>query len=58
MINELGRCPTSPENVYFTKNEQASIAVFTAGFYFTHAGHNLIKLKLYNNLIKLKLYHN
>ena len=46
MINELGRCPTSPENVYFTKNEQASIAVFTAGFYFTHAGHNLIKLKL------------
>ena len=49
MINELGRRPTSPENVYFTKNEQASIAVFTGGFYFTHAGHNLIKLKTFKN---------
>ena len=49
MINELGRCPTRSENVYFGKNEQASIAVFTAVFCFTHAEHNLIKLKLYNN---------
>ena len=49
MINELGRCPTRSENVYFANNEQASIAVFTAVFCFTHAKHNLIKLNLYNN---------
>ena len=49
MINELGRCPTSSENVYFAKDEQASMAVFTAVFCFTQAEHNLIKLKLYNN---------
>ena len=34
--------------VYFANNEQASIAVFTAVFCFTHAEHNSIKLKLYN----------
>ena len=34
----------------FPNNERASIAVFTAVFCFTHAKHNLIKLKLYNNL--------
>ena len=49
MINELVSSPTRSENVYFTKNEQASIAVFTAVFCFTHAEHHLIKLKLYNN---------
>ena len=49
MINELGRCPTRSENVYFANNEQTSIAVFTAVFCFTHAEHNLIKLKLCNN---------
>ena len=27
MINELARSPTRTENVYFGKNEQASIAV-------------------------------
>ena len=48
MINELGRCPTRTENVYFANDEQASIAVFTAVFCFTHAKRNLIKLKLYN----------
>ena len=48
MINELGRSPTRLENVYFANNEQASIAIFTAVFCFTHAEHNLIKLKLYN----------
>ena len=48
MINELGRCPTRSENVYFANNEQASIAVFTAVFCFTYAEQNLIKLKLYN----------
>ena len=37
MINELARFPTRSENVYFAKNEQASIAVFTAVFCFTHA---------------------
>ena len=49
MINELGRCPTRSENVYFANNEQTSIAVFTAVFCFTHAQHLLIKFKLYNN---------
>ena len=49
MINELARFPTRSDNVYFANNEQASIAVFTAVFCFTHAKHHLIKLKLYNN---------
>ena len=49
MINELVSSPTRSENVYFANNEQASIAVFTAVFCFTHAEHHLIKLKLYNN---------
>ena len=49
MINELVGSPTRSENVYFVNNEHASIAVFTAMFCFTHAEHNLIKLKLYNN---------
>ena len=49
MINELARFPTRSDNVYFANNEQASIAVFTAVFCFTHAEHHLIKLKLYNN---------
>ena len=46
MVNELARCPTRSENDYFVNNKQASIAVFTAVFCFTHAEHNLIKLKL------------
>ena len=49
MINELTRFPTRSDIVYFANNEQASIAVFTAVFCFTHAEHHLIKLKLYNN---------
>ena len=49
MINELVGSPTRSENVYFANNEQASIAVFTAVFYFTHAEHHLIKLKLCGN---------
>ena len=50
MINELSRSPTRSENVYFANNEEASIEVFTAAvFCFTHAEHNVIKLKLYNN---------
>ena len=49
MINELAGSPTRSENVYFANNEQASIAVFSAVFCFTHAEHHLIKLKLYNN---------
>ena len=49
MINELADSSTRSENVYFAKNEQASIAVFTAVFCFKHAEHRLIKLKLYNN---------
>ena len=46
MINELAVFPAISENVYFANNEQASIAVFTAVFGFTHAEHHLIKLKL------------
>ena len=49
MINEIARFLTRLENAYFVNNEQASIAVFTAVFCFTHAEHHLIKLKLYNN---------
>ena len=49
MIDELAGSPTRSENVYFANIEQASIAVFTAAFCFTHAEHHLIKLKLYNN---------
>ena len=45
MINELARFTTRSDNVYFANNEQASIAVFTAVFCFTHAEHHLIKLK-------------
>ena len=44
MINELAGSPTRSENVFFANNEQASIAVFTAVFCFTHAEHHLIKL--------------
>ena len=49
MISELTGSPTISENAYFGNNEQASIAVFSAVFCFTHAEHYLIKLKLYNN---------
>ena len=49
LINKLGRCLTRLDNVYFANNEQASLAVFTAEFCFTHAENNLIQLKLYNN---------
>ena len=49
IINEPGSRPTRSGNVYFANNEQASLAVFTTGFCFTYAKHNLIKLKLYNN---------
>ena len=46
MINELARFPTRSDNVYFSNNEQASIAVFAAVFCFTLVEHQLIKLKL------------
>ena len=49
MINELAPSPARSENVYFANDKQASIAVFTAVFCFTHPEHHLIKLKLYNN---------
>ena len=50
MINELTGSPNRSENVYFANNEQASIVVFTAFFFFfTHIEHHLTKLKLYNN---------
>ena len=49
IINELRRCPTRSYNVYFANNGQVSLAVFTAVFCFTHAEHDLTKLKLYCN---------
>ena len=49
IINEAGDCSTRSDNVYFIKNKQASLEVFTAAFYFVHAEHNLNKLQLYNN---------
>ena len=49
MIHAFAAFQTRSGNVYFANNEQASIAVFTAVFCFTHAEHHLIKLKLYNN---------
>ena len=39
MINELAGSETRLEKVYFPKNEQASIAAFTAVFCFRHAEH-------------------
>ena len=42
MINELARFPARSDNVYFANNIQASIAVFTAVFCFTHGEHHLI----------------
>ena len=48
IINELLRCPTRSDNLYFANNEQASLA-FTAAFCFAYSEHNLIKYKLYNN---------
>ena len=44
MINELAGSPTRSENVYFANNEQASISVFTAVFYFTHAVCSSLKI--------------
>ena len=41
IINELGRCLTRSDNIYFANNQQA--------FCFVHTEHNLIKLKLYIN---------
>ena len=49
MINELARSPTRTENVYFGKNKHRLQSASTAVFCFTHAKHNLIKLKLYDN---------
>ena len=49
MINELAGSAIRSENFYFANNEQASIAVFTTVFCFTHVERNLITLKLYIN---------
>ena len=35
MINELGRCKTRSENVYFANNERASIAVSNTVLFYT-----------------------
>ena len=34
------------DNAYLAKNEQSSLAIFTAAFCFAHPEHNLIELKL------------
>ena len=39
MIYELAGSPTRLENVYVVNNQQASIAVFTAVFCFSHVEH-------------------
>ena len=44
IINELGRCPTRSNKVYFADNEQTLLAFFTAVFCLTHAGHNKLNL--------------
>ena len=49
MSSEIGHSATRLENVYFSNNEQPSTTVFATVFYFTHADHNLIKLRLFNN---------
>ena len=50
IINEPRRSPTRSKNVYLAIKEHALIAVFNAVFCFTHAEHNLIKLRLHDNL--------
>ena len=47
IINELVRCSTRSDDIYFAHNEKKLLA-FTVAFCFAHAEHNLIKLKLYN----------
>ena len=49
MVNEIARSLTWSENAYFANKEEASTAVFTAVFFFTHAEYYSIELKLYNN---------
>ena len=39
-INDLGRCLTRSDNIYFANNEQASLALFTVAFCIAHAEHN------------------
>ena len=48
IINELGRCLTRSDNVYFSNNEQ-TLLLFNAAFCFEHGEPNLTKLKLYIN---------
>ena len=40
IINDLGRCLTRSDNIYFGINEQASLALFTVAFCIAHAEHN------------------
>ena len=49
IINEIWRCPTRSDNVYFANNGLTSLAVFSAAFCFAHDKQNLIEPKLYNN---------
>ena len=49
IINELGHSLTRSDNIFFANNEQASIPIFIAVFYFIHTEHDLIKLEWYNN---------
>ena len=57
IINEPARCPTRSDNIYFANNEQVSLAVIMVVLCFTHAEHNLIKLKRYTNAdLKISLF--
>ena len=40
IINDLGRCLTRSDNIYFANNEQASLGLFTVAFCIAHAEHN------------------
>ena len=46
---KLRRCSTRSDIFYFANIEETSHAAFNAVLCFTHAEHNLIKLKLCNN---------
>ena len=51
IINRIGHCPSSSDNVYYPHSEQTWPAVFNAAFCFVHAEHNFIKPKLFNWLV-------
>ena len=49
IINEFGSYQTRSDNVYFANNNKHRAQPLTVAFYFVHAEHSLIKLRLHNN---------